>query len=278
MNKSIDRYSFAIYYCVCWIIFHAVRFVDGLCLHQLHQPFIYDQRQDPIIWLMQTCGLSKYIVASQFMSGAFDLGLIALIAFLLIRSINIKPSNWLWLTFIFLFGFYVLTILSFPTLSVRKYLGLVIIPIMFIGSSKWYDQFFEWLRYFCLFIFASASVWKIVRGSIFDLDHLSNVLRSQHFDSLVHFPDHWITKFILQILEYPMFTYIGFLMVVVIQLAFVIGFFTKKYDWYLLCLMITFIGLDFIFMRIEYWEFVVFLPLLLEAPLNNYQRQLGIFD
>jgi hypothetical protein len=89
---------------------------------------------------------------------------------------------------------------------------------------------------------------------------MSGILLMQHKEFLVASPQHWIIRN----------HYIGyflFLASTVLELIFSIGFFTKKYDKQLFILFILFLIMDFIVMRINYFEVLsLALPLLFSKP------------
>ena len=256
----IERKSYIWYYCLTWLFFHLIRIDDGLCMTCLDQPFLYELRQDPLLWLGQYFDLPRSLISYKWVSLFFDVTPAILIFVFMFHSD--AEHKRLWLLFIITFWIYLLIILSFPSLSVRKYLGLALIPIAFIVPKNKYDLSLEYLRYFCLFIFSSSALWKIFRGSIFESDHFYNIIRSQHFSNFLHYPDHWISNFNLFLLDHPNFLHLSFVLVVLAQLSFAVGVFTRRYDKVLFILMIAFILMDFVVMRIEYWEFAVFFPLL----------------
>jgi len=256
----IDRNKYILTYCWLWLLFHLVRIVDGLCLSCLAQPFLYDPRQDPLLWFVQYLDIPRWLVDHYWLTVAFDLGLPLILIIILIKAG--KNSRLLWICFIACFWVYLLMIFSFPSLSIRKYLGFAIVPLVFIIPKEYYFKGLAFLRYFCLFIFSSSALWKILRGSIFETDHFYNIIRNQHFSNFLHYPDHWISKLNLFLLDYPNFLHLSFVLVVLAQLSFVVGFFTHRYDKILFVLMIAFVFMDYAVMRIEYWEFAVLLPLL----------------
>ena len=261
-----DRKTYAIYFYVCFIIFSIVRYFDGLFLFQIAENPIRSPRVDPLVWFIQYLGLPKYM-SHPVVQFFFDGAIILLPIIILIRVLMNKKINRIADILVLFFGIYILMIYCFPTLSIRKYLGLVLIPIAFIFRSKSrYLSYLEVMRYYVLFVFTSASIWKIARGVAWDPTHMQESLKVQHIDNFIHWPDHYITKIIAPIIDNPMYCSVLLLGAVVTQLLFGIGFFTKKYDKFLAALLILFIISDYLVMRIEYWEFIVFLPLLLFKP------------
>lgn len=241
----------------------AVRYFDELFLSQVIANPIRSPRIDPIVWTTHYLGIPD-LVANPSFSLFVDVLVVLLPILILVGLYFNKKIKHLATVLAVLFSLYILIIYCFPTLSIRKYLGLILIPIAFIfDSEKRYYSYLELMRYYVIFIFTSASLWKIIRGVAWDNSHMYLTLKAQHIDNIVNWPDHYITKFISAIIENPVYCSILLLAAVISQLTFAIGFFTKKYDKLLAALLILFIVSDYLVMRIEYWEFIVFLPLFL---------------
>ncbi len=260
----INRKSYALYFYACFIFFLIVRYFDQLFLHQISANPIRSPRVDLVVWTTQLSGIPNFISSSGI--GIYiDILVIILPIVILYQIYKVKKYNRLAAILALIFGIYILIIYCFPTLSIRKYLGLVLIPIAFtFTSEKRYSYYLQLMRYYVLFVFTSASLWKIFRGVAWDSTHMQLSLKAQHIDNFINWPDHHITSLLSYIVDNPTYCAILFLAAVVSQLTFALGFFTKKYDRLLAFLLIVFIVSDYLVMRIEYWEYVVFLPLLLK--------------
>lgn len=250
-----------IYFYTCFILFLVIRYFNGLFLVQISDNPIRSPRVDLIVWTTQFTGIPNLL--SVFWIGLIvDLLIVTIPFFILFRVFKNKDVRKHIMGLTVLFGLYVLFIYCYPTLSIRKYLGLILLPIAFVfKSEKRYIAYLELMRYYVIFIFTSASLWKIIRGVAWDPTHMQLSLKAQHIDNFVNWPNHYITKTIAAIIDNPTYCHVIFVTAIVSQIAFSIGFFTKKYDRTLAFLLILFIISDYLVMRIEYWEFVVFLPL-----------------
>ncbi|MDF1697438.1 MAG: hypothetical protein P1U56_16465 [Saprospiraceae bacterium] len=265
----INRKTYLLYFYTCFIIFLIIRYFDGLFLTQISSNPIRSPRVDLNVWLTQASGIPE-IVGQPLISYSFDFLIIVLPLIILYKTFKEKSTISLIWTHAILFLFYILIIYCFPTLSIRKYLGLVLLPFAFIFvSESRYKNTLEVMRYFVLFIFTSASMWKIIRGVAWDNYHMQLSLKAQHIDNFVHWSDHYITQLIGQIIDNPTFCALLFGAAVLSQIAFAIGFFTKKYDRLIAGLLLIFIVSDYLVMRIEYWEFIVFMPLFLQRRNSN---------
>ena len=258
----ISQQKYTRYFFLLFILFLLVRMQDGLFLSQLGDLPINAPRIDPFIWFMHAIGLPQFIIQSGI-SIVLDSAIVVLPMVILFYSFSKKwlPRK-LILFHAILFFFYVAFVYCFPTLSLRKYLGLVLIPFAFtFDKESRYIAYLKLMRFYAIFIFVSASIWKIARGHVWDSSHMHHILKAQHIDNIVHAPSHISSSLASFFIGHPAWSTILIWSAVMSQLIFGIGFFTRKYDRWLGILLIVFVAMDYLIMRIEYWEFLVFLPL-----------------
>ena len=123
------------------------------------------------------------------------------------------------------------------------------------------------MRYFFLFFFASAAIWKLRQGGTFNPEQMSGILLMQHKEYLVSAPDYWYTHFIYWLVKHQAIGFVLYLTGTLLEMVFIIGFFTKKYERILLMLFIAFLIMDFFIMRISYFEI---LPMALPFLFSKY--------
>ncbi len=270
MKNASSYHNYLRFFCASFIFFHALRGINGLMLSQLATPFIFNPRQDPVIWNLIFSGIPNMFSGSVLLSGAMDvIVVIPSICLLIFIKKNERWVKTMVVLQLFLFAFYLLIIFSYPSLSIRKYLGLAVVPIAFLSlNESWFESSKKYLRAYVLFIFSSSASWKILRGGLFDIDQFDKIMRSQHFDHFLYFPNHISTQVGEFFIDHSEVGYIFYLMVTAMQLCFIVGFFTRKYDRLLLFAFLIFILGDYFVMRIEYWEFIVFIPLFINR--KNY--------
>lgn len=259
---TTDRSRLQIAFYIFFLICMAIRYGDGLMLHQLMENPLHDPRRDPVIWLIQWSGLPD-LLSVEPVSYIFDLIVITIPLIILIRIYGNKSIQRLVLIHAMCFVIYILSINCYPTLSIRKYLGLALVPFAFAFlRTERLVSYLSLMRYFVCYIFASASLWKISRGAVWQPDQMKRILMDQHIEHIVHFPNHIVTQFVMWMLDHASLMQALLLSGVAAQALFIVGFFTKKYDRVLTILLVIFIAMDYLVMRIEYWEFLVFVPIL----------------
>lgn len=257
----VSRARYITYYYVCFLVLFFIRWVDGLALVQLGKNPINTPRQDPIMWLWHWIK-GPQLFSGTVMSYTLTMTVMGLPLVILYLQKQKKNNRQIILTHILLTAIFIITIYAYPTLSVRKYLPMVLVPLAFVfATDDRYRFAIRSLRYWVCYVFASAALWKIARGVVWDSHHMVETIRSQHIDNIVHWPNHYVTKIASWLISNPQMCYALLVVAVISQLTFAIGFFTRKYDKWLIALLITFVIADYLVMRIEYWEYVLLLPL-----------------
>ena len=107
------------------------------------------------------------------------------------------------------------------------------------------------------------------REGAFNAVQMSGVLLYQHKEFLTSSPDHWLSHFFYWIINHPLVGYLIYLLGTLLELLFLSGFFTRKFDRILLYAFILFLLLDLFLMRIYYWELSPFMITLLYS---RYRR------
>lgn len=164
-----------------------------------------------------------------------------------------------------LFGSYIVT---FNVLAGHHYHSMVgafalTIPFWF-KSDKSFELAWAAVRFYACFIFASAALWKIWRGSVFHHGHFANLIKAEHTSYLIQEPDTFIARIMYFIIAHPWVGDVLFALVTIIQLSYLTGFFTRRFDGLLLvslCALV--IGFRIVF-DIASWETLIlgvcFLP------------------
>jgi hypothetical protein len=162
----------------------------------------------------------------------------------------------------------------YPTNSIGGHLAWLLFPMAFIfNNEKTFQLLFEGLRYFFLFFFFSSGVWKFAEGGIFNSAQMSGVLLFQHGALLTNSPLYWQSKMILYLIQNQAVGYFLYVSTGLLQLAFLVGFFTKKYDGWLAAGFIFFLLMLYFIMRIPYFEVLaLLLPLIIYPHKKNIPK------
>jgi hypothetical protein len=172
---------------------------------------------------------------------------------------------------------YVLIYCSFPTDSLHGYISFFFFPFLFTAFSlKTYWFLFQGLRYFFLFFFFSAGLWKIVQGGVFHIDIMSSILLNQHKEFLIYPSGSKIVSLYRWLIAHPRSSYWLYFGATALELSFIVGFFTRRFDLVLVIFYILFLIMDLMIMRINYWQTFPFVLVLLYSriglPSSNLER------
>ncbi len=209
---------------------------------------------DNTYWLLLLSGIPQLIIGNPFLLSVFDISLISLPLL-----IFVYPSRRL--LYIFFSVFITLYFLIFNLYAGHHFHSLV--GLIFISIPFWtknparFDMLWKAVRFYTLFIFASAAVWKISRGTAFDFNHLHNILQHQHAQLLFDNSESWRAIFVRWLLMHPSVCFMLMLSAVATQASFATGFFTKKCDSVLLLLLLSFMVFNYLVMNIVSSELLV---------------------
>ena len=242
----------------------------GLFLYQL-EPIFYQTRFDFFTWQFMQTGLHTWLLHHRGELYLLDalFFTMPLLYWLLYRrsqlwgtviAIIMLVVNWV----------YIQCYTLYPTNSIESFIGWLLFPVLFITTSlRSFYFLLNGLRYFFLFLFASAGLWKLVQQGVFNVDQMSGVLLYQHKEFLTSAPDHWLSHFFYWIINHPIVGYVIYLSGTLLELLFLTGFFTRRFDRILLYAFVLFLLLDLFLMRIYYWELCPFMITLLYS---RYRR------
>jgi hypothetical protein len=245
------------------------RFISASIMSAMSQPPFIFEENELIYKLFLASGIPQLITSGSVIPALFDVCWYALpILFLLTLDRG------------YAIAFTIVTTIYFLTYNIvaahhyHGLVGLLIISIPF-WSKKETRFHFLWdaARYYWLYILASAALWKILRGSIFYTDQLSNILKSQQINLLLQHPDTFRAHIAQYLIANPQVAHIVLLANVALQLCFLAGFFTKKFDGYLFVLAIAFCVANYYIMGIVSWELLI-----LNFTLMNWERVVSIGD
>ncbi len=250
----------AVGYCIIFYVLAVFKCWNGLFLFQV-KPHLYNTRFDFVTWLLMDTGIHQWLLNNPNGWMLFDtLFYITPLFFICsffykqkaaaIAAALMLVTNWI----------YIQCFTLYPTNSMESYTAWLLFPFLFMMTNMRSFYFvLHALRYFFLFFFMSAGIWKITQGAVFNVEQMSGVLLFQHAEYLTSSPGDWYSKFIYWVVQHPAIGHSIYIAGTILEVGFVIGFFTKKYDTFLLVGFALFLLFDILLMRIHYWEVSAFL-------------------
>jgi hypothetical protein len=232
-----------------------------------YNPVFFSYNRDLSELFIIATGLPKFMIAhpGSFLiadSLLFVLPLVVVVVFLL----KGKFSTVAGVLFTLYIGFYFMLANIFIQYHEEPYLVYLIFSFLFISNKP--VVFYNMLalcRYYFLYIFFSAAVWKLSRGAVFNLQEMSNILVVQHNDVLNSDCHSFSCNLYFYLIDHPVVSRFFYIGAFCIEASFLAGFFTARFDKLLFLFFIVFLVFDHLLMRIPYWSILFAgFPLLLE--------------
>ncbi|TDW95971.1 hypothetical protein [Dinghuibacter silviterrae] len=267
MGKSL-KHTVVLGYLLLFYILMLYKWKSGLWLFQL-QPLFFRTRPDLFTWVFMQTRLhlwlldhpARWILADTLFYTA------PLFYYITYRwapryswgaALYLLAVHWCYIQCYTLYPF---------GLSIEGFVGWLLFPIVFLPTrDKTFVFLWEGLRYFFLFFFASAGIWKLMQGGIFNGMQMSAILLDQHKDLLYNSPGAPQACFFRGLIGHPALSYALYAGATLMELSFITGFFTRRYDRVLAGIFAVFVLADVLLMRIDYTET---LPLILTLLLST---------
>jgi hypothetical protein len=249
-QAQIQRFIW-LFLCFVWLF----RAYQGLLLFQLHQAPFINVKADNVFWMYHAIQIPHFLLKHQFFAFLMDL-IWLMIAFL--GTLKIQ-NRWLTSFLCLLVLNYIIIYNSASTHHEHILVGLLFfVPLLLIRDKTNFVLIFAGIRYYAIFTLFSAGLWKVYRGSLFTPNQMSEILKHQHIDYLISYPEAYFSNFISYLITHSslanLFWYGGWF----IELTFALGFFTRKFDKLLGSLFILFFIMDYLLMQLCFVEFCIF--------------------
>lgn len=242
-------------------------FTKGL-LSQI-KPAFFINKLDFTTWIVQATGLTSALLNNFALCVLFEAVYFLLpFVYLWAYAIHSRLMNAVGIA-VFTYGIlYSVVYCSFPIDSIETHIALMVFPIVFIPKSlQGFSLMLDAARYFFIYFFASAGVWKLMLGGVFNIDQMSGILVQQHKEVLTSNHSGNLHSFYWWLITHRVLAYCLYALSTAVELFFIVGFFTKKLDRLLMFLYLGFVIADFLVMRIDYFRT---LPILLCFIYSKY--------
>ena len=162
----------------------------------------------------------------------------------------------------------------------EPYLQYFLLSFAFMANRE--DRLHDVLlcsRYYLMYFFSTAALWKILRGAVFNLHEMSNILVMQHSDLLTGPCNGFRCRIYVYLIDRPFISWLFYLAAVLLEAVFVAGFFTRRWDRWLAGLAVLFVIADYWMMQLPYWPILIGIyPLLTAGPVEKKRRRLHEID
>ena len=245
----------------CCLFFLCWRGWSGLLPHQLQQPVLTNFHYDLAMWVYKLSGLA-YIVGQDpisskiFTCTLFTTGILSFV-FPLQRRFTVPFT-----LFFFLLS---LNFNFFLTHNSHYLAGFVwMLFVLWPTKDEHFAALWDGLRYFACWIYGIAFVWKLVHGAFFQWDAGLLSARENMAGYLYQNPATITANLYYWMMDNPVTLNLGHKIVCLLEGAFIIGFFTKKFDKKLIVFMLLIHISTFLFADVFFLELMIlaltFLP------------------
>lgn len=257
-NDHIKLY--ALYYLLCFSICYLWFIANGLLFSAIN-PVFFQNKPDFTGNIFMLSNIQYALINNNWLRILWDAGYLIL-PFLLVYAVYYSKKGQVVLaitTAVFAIVYnYFFSMMSF--VSIEVFVAWMFVPLVFAAPGiKGFYFATHCIRILFLLFFFTTALWKIRSGGVFNPDQMSAILFKQHLPILVDGYDYWFSRFISFLISHQKFTYALYLLTVVIEFVFVIGFFTRKYDRILIFLFGIFVLFDYFLMEINYFTWFPFL-------------------
>lgn len=249
------------------IVFGLIVFILGfrwyseVMIHQLNAPVLLFPYVDLGYWVALWTGIPQFLTQNFYAGLIFDLS----ITTIAIISIFFTKKRIFPILFSLLFAIYFFTYNSYGAHHTHSIVGVLMVTIPFWAMDiKRFSRLWEGLRYFTLFIYVNAFLWKFLRGSWWSPDQGLSVVMDTQVANIFYQPDSFYSQMVRYFITHSELLEWLYFIAILLEGVMIIGFFTKKYDW--LCFLLPFcfhLG-TYLFVDVLFYELlilqVVFLP------------------
>lgn len=267
MEDKREEKEFSLIYIdiLCRIVFAIILYnliltaFSNTLIHQLRAPVLKSPYVDPTYWVMHLLHLPELISSNIYLAWLLDILLFATC----IGALIFPRQKWIIGLYIAFYFVYTIIFNSYGIDHTHPQIVFLITPVPFLFSQKAFSYTWEGLRYFFLFSYSAAFLWKFLRFSWLQSDQGVLIMKRNLAPYLYYNPDTFLANVYVWFLNNPFWVNAIFIIGFIAEGAFIIGFFTKKYDKYLFFLSLALLlGFWFLADAVFYGQVIYSLTLL----------------
>lgn len=252
--------QFAGYYLICFLLNYVWYFYNRLTFSSL-KPVFFVNRLDFTRNILFLTDMQHILMQHKWLFACFDI--VYFILPLLLGYTILKNKKGRQITAGCTAAFSLVYSIYFSStsyISIEVFVVWMMLPLLFCYSTvKGFYYNMHILRIIFIIIFFSSALWKITSGGIFNKEQMAGVLLFQHAAYLTSNNNSLITKSIYYLVQHQLLAYCLYLAVFIGEFSFAVGFFTRKYDRFLIFILTTFLFFDYTIMFINYFAWMAFM-------------------
>jgi len=247
------------------LLFWGLRWIDGTLLMHISEAPLSLARTDRLFWWAHAAGIPFWLREY----GVFwDLVLMGGMLFQFLfpkKRIWVALSGLGWLSLHL--GYY-----SAYAYHSHVLLGMVFIhiPLLVLHTEKFGQLAWDGIRYYALFTYFSAAFWKLFRGTVSHTQHFADVVWLSRSDQWLGEPQN--SRIPLEWLAGEGLWHAAWLGLVIWQLSFCAGLFTRKLDTYFALTLIGFHAFSSYFLNIPIGALAIYALVFIPLPANRVAK------
>lgn len=235
-------------------------FFNHSLVSQMQQPVLIYPGSDNTFWLFHILNIPQFLMHHYWAALAFD---ILLTCSCIVCIVIPQQRIFTWIT---IAGIWILYIV-FCSAAGKHYaqIGYLLAPLPFLALGKIkFDLLWNLFRYWVCFLYVYAGLSKIYYGGFGYADNMSHILQQDNAEWFVFNTEGILYNVIHYLSENPAVSQWFYRIAAFFDLLLLIGFFTKRYDKWLLAGLLCFHIGNFFLLHISFVEqsliFAAFLP------------------
>ena len=239
-------------------------------IHQLQAPVLKFPYLDPTFWLVHILKIPGFISSNFYVAWFWDIVLFASCTGVII----FPQKKWLLAVFIVFYFVYYIIFNSYGLHHTHSLIPFLITPLAFLFTKKSFSFAWQGLRYFLLFSYSAAFLWKFFRFSWLQSSQGILIVKKNLTPYLFFNPNTFMAEIYWWFLNHPFLTETIFLAGFILEGVFIIGFFTRKYDkaLFIISLLLP-LGFWFLADAVFYEMLVLSLTLLPVSTISKFVDQ-----
>lgn len=248
-----ERQALLTVYLIFYFAVFGSMIVQARLLSQV-RPVLWNFNRDLTELAVIAVGLPRWMIAHPASFVFFDVLLFALPLAWLATGLR----RWVGVIFVFFLAVYLLLADIFWQVHHEPFVLYVLLPLALITQRpEQFDRIMRGCRYYFLYVFISAAVWKVARGGVFNGEEMSRILLVHHSELLSGDCSGLLCRSYAWLIDHPLAAQTLYLGGVLLEATFILGLFTRRYDRLLLALAVLFVVADQLVMRIPYWTLLL---------------------
>lgn len=240
-----------------WLLLLLLQFfLQNSLMHQWQQPILIYPEADNVYWILHMLYIPQFIMQNAIAASCFDF---VLIFSTILFFIFPEKVIFAWISVL---CFWMLQI-CFGSSAGHHYghVGFLLVPICFLAkNNSKFSLLWQLVRYWILFLFVCAGVYKFYYGGFFQISNMASILKANNNHDL----NGWYGNQILYLINHPSTAQLFYQAAAIIQVSFIIGFITRRFDFLIVILLFLFFLFDFLLLHISFWENFIALSVFLQ--------------